>query len=325
MSDWWDVSSGWAGWFQVVGRHRLAGRRRLAGHRDRPLLGPPRPVHRRHRQPRLQLPGGTLSSGWLGVVPHRHAGLPARVDRQRRLPLHRPPRPVHHRLGRPHHVDVVGRATGWAALVPGHRAGSRRTARPSRRSRATRSTSTCSPSAPTTASTAAGGTTAPAGPAGSRCRRSLPARLHGDRRRALPRPARPVHDRLRRPDHVDLVERPRRLGHAGSRSPAAWPRRARRSPPSPGTPTTSTCSSSAPTTGSTAPGGTTPRAGPAGSTCPAGSASRAARSRRSSRVTEHIDVFIVGSDGLDLQHLVGRDRRLGRLVPARRDVEIINC
>ena len=71
-----------------------------------------------------------------------------------------------------------------------------------------------------------------------------------------------------------------------------------RSRPSSGTPTTWTCSSSGPTTASTAPGGTTRPAGRRGSTSPAGRRSRAARSPPSTRVTEHLDVFAVGPDGL---------------------------
>ena len=77
-------------------RRRVAGRPRLPDHRRRALLRPPRPLHGRHRQPRLQRVVGRLERV-VGLVPPRDSRLPAGLHRQCRLPLHRPPRRVHDR------------------------------------------------------------------------------------------------------------------------------------------------------------------------------------------------------------------------------------
>ena len=226
------------------------------------------------------------------------AGLPARLDGQRRVPESETtwtcsPRPPTGGSCRPGGTRTAAGPTGSTSP-----AASPRTGRPSRPSPGTPGTSTSSPSAPTTGSTAAGGTN-------GRLGRLVPAAGHHRPADATvtvvarhPEPARPLHHRRRRPDHLHLVGLRTAAGPdwfqvsggvASAGSPVTAIARF---------PTTSTCSPSAPTTASTAPGGTTPPAGPAGSTSPAASASPAARSTAIQRYADHIDLFTVGSDSL---------------------------
>ena len=280
MSNWWDQSSGWAGWFQVSGGIASPRRSRLAGHGDPPVRRASRPVHGRHRQPASTAAGGTQSTGWSGWFPLGNLQC-------------RPGSTVNVVSRYTDHLDLFTTASDGGRCRPGgtpgpagpsgsrSRVGSPRTERRSPRSRAIRSTSTCSPSAPTTASTACWwdervrlGSLVPARqPAAARPDSTVNVVARA------PRPPRPVHDRVRRRASCPPGGTRAAAGRSwfqvsgGVASPGFAGDRDRRA-----TPTTSTCSSSAPTTASTAPGGTIRPAGRAGSTSPAASANRAARS-----------------------------------------------
>ena len=124
---------------------------------------------------------------------------------------------------------------------------------------------------------------------------------HADQRgRPLPRAPRRVRRRERRPHHVELVGREQRLGRL---VPGVGRRRLTRRPRLSGhrdrplLPGTSTCSPSAPTTGSTAAGGTSPAAGRRGSASARWSARPGSTVNVVSRYTDHLDLFTTASDG----------------------------
>ena len=213
MSDWWDQSSGWAGWFQVSGGVASPGGQgspvtaiaRYAGHLDLFIVGTDNRVY---------------SCWWdqsaAGRAGSRSATLTARAGST-----------VNVVARDADHLDLFTTASDgrimstWWDARRRLGAGWFQVTRRSRRQRidasppspATPCTSTCSPSGPTTRSTAAGGTRT-AGWAGwfplpgITCRPDATVTVVARN----PGSARPFHHRLRRRDHVDLVERAQRLG-----------------------------------------------------------------------------------------------------------------
>ena len=108
MSNWWDASSGWAGWFHVQGGIASPGGSGSPVTAIAPLLRASRSLHGRHGQSRLQLLVGCLER-LAPMVPDRQSAVSSGLHRQCRQPLHRPSRSLHDRVRRPRHVHVVGR------------------------------------------------------------------------------------------------------------------------------------------------------------------------------------------------------------------------
>ena len=87
MSNWWDVNSGWAGWFQLMGGIASPGGAgspitaiaRYSGHLDIFTVG---------TDNRVYTAWWDVSSRMASMGSPRHPGLPPRFHRERRLPLH---------------------------------------------------------------------------------------------------------------------------------------------------------------------------------------------------------------------------------------------
>ena len=222
MSNWWDQSSGWAGWFHVQGGISFPGRCRFAGYRRRPLRRSSRLCSRSAPTIVSTAPGGiSAAAGTPGSPSATCSAGPAPPSTSSRVTA------IISICSRPHPTGGSCRRGGTLAPAGHHgsrfRAASRRPGRPSPRSRAI----------PFHLDLFTVGTDNRVYSCWWDERSGWhnwfaigvlqsPLRRNGDRGRAFPRPARSVHHCRRRPDHVHLVECPQRLGQL---VPGVWWRR----------------------------------------------------------------------------------------------------